>query len=104
MQLNPTEELSGGEAAGGAYHPALGELVRSRVMYEKMRLLLAGVRPGSRAVLGTSERSLSQAIGQNRENLRRLRDEFALKEIKIVPAAVNEGEIVRLSVEKDGKI
>ena len=104
LGLNPTEELSGGEAAGGAYHPALGELVRSRVMYEKMRLLLAGVRPGSRAVLGTSERSLSQAIGQNRENLRRLRDEFALEEIKIVPAAVNEGEIVRLSVEKDGKI
>ena len=32
MGLNPTEDLSGGDAVGGAYHPALGELVRSRMM------------------------------------------------------------------------
>ena len=32
MGLNPTEDLSGGDALGGAYHPALGELVHSRIM------------------------------------------------------------------------
>ena len=104
LGLNPTEELSGGEAAGGAYHPALGELVKSRVMYEKMRVLLAELRPGSRAVLGAAERSLSQAIGQKKENLRLLRDEFALTELKVVPALVKEGEIVLLSVENGGEI
>ena len=31
LGLNPTDELSGGDAAAGAYHPALGELVRQRV-------------------------------------------------------------------------
>ena len=36
LGLNPTEELSGGAAVAGAYHPALGELVRT---------------PGSRSVL-----------------------------------------------------
>ena len=104
LGLNPTEELSGGEAVGGAYHPALGELVKSRVMYEKMRVLLAELRPGSRAVLGAAERSLSQAIGQKKENLRLLRDEFALTELKVVPALVKEGEIVLLSVENGGEI
>ena len=37
LGLNPTDELSGGAAAGGAYHPALGELVKSRLMLDKMR-------------------------------------------------------------------
>ena len=104
LGLNPTEELSGGEAVGGAYHPALGELVKSRVMYEKMRVLLAEVRPGSRVTLGAAERSLSQAIGQKRENLRRLGEVLSLEEIKVVPAAVNEGEIVLLSVENGGEL
>lgn len=104
LGLNPTEKLSGGEAAAGAYHPALGELVKSRVMLEKARDLLKGVDPDSAVLLGTAERSLSQVTGQKKENLRRLKDEYALREIKIVPTAVKEGEIVLLSVEKSKKI
>ena len=103
LGLNPTEKLSGGEAAAGAYHPALGELVKSRVMLEKARGLLKGVDPDSAVLLSTAERSLSQVTGQKKENLRRLKDEYALREIKIVPTAVKEGEIVLLSVEKSEK-
>lgn len=104
LGLNPTETLSGGEAAAGAYHPALGELVKSRLMLEKAEGLLNGVRPGSRVVLGTSGSSLSQLIGQKKENLRRLGDEFGLGEIRAVPADVKNGEIVLLSVEKSREI
>lgn len=104
LGLNPTEKLSSGEAAAGAYHPALGELVKSRVMLGKARTLLKDVSPGSSILLGTSERSLSQMTGQKRENLQRLKDEFGLREIKVRPAAVKEGEIVLLSVEKNGEI
>ena len=39
MGLNPTEDLSAGDAVGGAYHPALGELVRSRMMLDKASAL-----------------------------------------------------------------
>ena len=99
LGLNPTEELSGGEAAGGAYHSALGELVKSRVMLEKARALLKDVPPGSRVRLGAAERSLSQAIGQKKENLLRLREECGLEDVKVVPAALKEREIVLLSVE-----
>ena len=104
LGLNPTEKLSGGEAAGGAYHPALGELVRSRILLEKARALLADMPRGSRVTLGTAPRTLSQAIGQKKENLRLLEREFALRELKVVPADAKKGEIVLLSVEKDGKL
>ena len=43
LGLNPTEELSGGAAVGGAYHPALGELVKARIMLNKARELLKNV-------------------------------------------------------------
>ena len=104
LGLNPTERLSGGEAAGGAYHPALGELVRSRILLEKERALLEGVPQGSRVTLGVSPRTLSQAIGQKKENLRILESEFALRELKVVPADAKEGEIVILSLEKGGEV
>ena len=51
LGLNPTEELSGGDAAGGAYHPALGELVRARIMRGEAERLLAGAKPGGSAAL-----------------------------------------------------
>ena len=104
LGLNPTERLSGGEAAGGAYHPALGELVRSRILLEKERALLKGVPPGSRVTLGAAPRTLSQAIGQKKENLRALAGEFALRELKVVPTDAKEREIVILSLEKGGEV
>ncbi len=100
LGLNPTEELSGGQAAGGAYHPALGELARSRIWRERAEALLAGVEPGSRVLLGVRPEKISQATGQHRQNLRWLEERFALAELKIRPAAVKNEEIVLLSVEK----
>ena len=38
---------------GGAYHPALGELVKSRILLEKARTLLSGVEQISKAVKTT---------------------------------------------------
>ncbi|HIV21505.1 MAG TPA: hypothetical protein IAC81_05925 [Candidatus Scatomorpha stercorigallinarum] len=85
LGLNPTEELSGGQAAGGAYHPALGELVRARIMRSRAEELLAGAEPGARAVLYVEPRLLSQAVGQHGENRAWLKERFGLKELKILP-------------------
>lgn len=106
LGLNPTEELSGGAAAGGAYHPALGELVRSRIMRERAETLLAGanIAPGSAVTLGVSAAKLSQMIGQHRRNVDWLAARFRIKSLKIRPAALNDGEIAVLSVEKDEKV
>lgn len=104
LGLNPTEELSGGEAVGGAYHPALGELVKSRVLLERAADLLADIEPGARVTLGVNASQLSQMIGQHRQNLRLLCERLALAEVRVCPAAVKNGEIAILSVEKPDRI
>jgi len=98
--LNPTEELSGGEAAGGAYHPALGELVRSRIYRSRAEELLAGIAPGSRVTLTVGKGKTSQMTGQHRQNLDHLKARFALREIRVRENPASNGEIITVSVEK----
>ena len=100
LGLNPTEELSGGAAVGGAYHPALGELVKSRVLRNKAEALLDGIEPGSRVTLGVNARQLSQMIGQHRSNLDWLKQRFSLAEIAVRSAPLKSGEICRIFLEK----
>lgn len=85
LGLNPTEELSSGAAAGGAYHPALGELVKSRIMLLRARRLLAGSAPGRSVTIGVHKSRVSQMVGQHRQNVEALRGEFSLAEVKIIP-------------------
>ena len=96
LGLNPTDELSGGAAVGGAYHPALGELVKSRIMREKAEKLLAGTLPGSSVTLGVNKSRISQMTGQHRCNLEYLSGKFSLKQLKVKPAAVEADEIIIL--------
>lgn len=86
LGLNPTEELSGGMAAAGAYHPALGELVKSEIMYRRAAALLEAVSPGSRVKLGVAPNKISQMTGQKRRNILRLTERFALEDLKVCPA------------------
>ena len=90
LGLNPTEELSGGSAVAGAYHPALGEMVRSRILRQRAEELLSGCEPGDDVCLLVPERQLSAMIGRHRENLAWLRERFGLNSIKAVPAEVEE--------------
>ena len=99
MGLNPTEDLSGGDAVGGAYHPALGELVRSRMMLDKAVKLLDGVEPDKRVVLGVNKSDVSKMIGQHRCNAEALKSQFKLKSIKIMQTDINSGEIKLLSLD-----
>ncbi len=103
LGLNPTEELSGGEAVGGAYHPALGELARSRVLRRRAETLLAGVPAGSDVTLGVRAGELSRMTGQHRENIDRLREQFCLRSVKIMPCEAAAGEILLLNVAINGK-
>ena len=92
-------DRSGGDALGGAYHPALGELVHSRIMLEKARGLLAGARPGSSVVLGVNRSDVSKMIGQHRCNVHALVSEFSLRELRIHEASVKSGEISIVSLD-----
>lgn len=99
MGLNPTEDLSGGDAVGGAYHPALGELVRSRMMLDKAMQLLDGIEPDKHVVLGVNRSDVSKMIGQHRCNAEALKSQFKLKSIKITQTDINSGEIKLLSLD-----
>lgn len=106
MGLNPTEDLSGGAAAGGAYHPALGELVKSRIMLNSARekLRAADIAPQSAVTLGVNAAKVSQMTGQHRCNIVALTREFSLASLKIRPAALDGADISVLSVETGEKI
>ena len=85
LGLNPTDELSGGDAAGGAYHPALGELVRSRILRGKAEALLEGTAPGAELTLRANPRLMSQLIGQHGANRKYLMERFGLRKLNIIP-------------------
>ena len=100
LGLNPTEDLSGGDAVAGAYHPALGELVYSRILREKMSHLLKGIAADSGVTIGVHPSKLSQAIGQKRCNLDMLRAKHSLKSLKITEISCGTEEIRLLSIAK----
>ena len=86
LGLNPTEELSGGAALAGAYHPALGELVRSRILRNRAEELLNGkAAPGGAVTLLVPPGQLSQMVGQHRGNVLWLRERFALRKLTVRP-------------------
>lgn len=97
LGLNPTEELSGGAAAAGAYHPALGELVRSRMYLNLACALLSEGDRGRDIRFAVHGSALSQMIGQHRCNVQQLSAEFGLHSVKIVPdPSVPVGEVRRV--------
>lgn len=82
--LNPSEDLSRGEAAAGAYHPALGELVYSRIMLDRAAEVLQDVEPGSAVVLYVGPGFVSKMSGHHGENRKELVGQFHLQSMKIV--------------------
>ena len=80
LGLNPTDDLSGGDAAAGAYHSALGELVKSRIkrneIEEKVR---AGIKE-----FQIPAALISQYTGQHRCNIEYFKEKYGV-DVKFVP-------------------
>ncbi len=93
LGLNPTDGLSDGEALAGAYHPALGSLVYSRIYLDEARKVLAGVRGCSRVTLGVTPKYVSYMAGNRRGNTLALEREFFPVKISIRGAEVGRGEV-----------
>ena len=99
LGLNPTDELSGGAAVAGAYHPALGELVRSRVLRNRVEQKLYGMHcEGQKVTVYVPEGKLSQVLGQKHCNAEWLKERFRLRELS-VKAAGNMTEEFRIRVD-----
>ena len=88
-----TKELSGGEAVAGAYDPALGERVLSRMYRNRAEQLLSAQPEIRDAVFYVHPRRISVMVGQKRENTCYLRERFGLSSIKVRPIGGAEWDI-----------
>ncbi len=93
LGLNPTEDLSGGDAVAGAYHPALGELVRSRILLHRAEAIIERAAPQLSVTLGVRAGLVSQMTGQHGRNKTALMERFGLTSVKIVPTDAEDDEI-----------
>lgn len=93
LGLNPTEVLTSGAAVAGAYHPALGEMVLSRMYLRRAEKLLQGEKPGEMVQISVHPKRVSAMVGQKRENILRLKQTFSLKDIKVLGEASELWEI-----------
>ena len=84
LGLNPTDELTKGGALAGAYHPALGELIRSRALRNLAEENMEKANwEGKRAELFVRPELVSQMTGQRRCNVSWLTERFRLSSLKI---------------------
>lgn len=83
--LNPTDELSSGGVLCGGYHPALGEMVKSEVMYREIVSTLNYLQAGARTlIIEVNTSDISICRGQKNTNLQRLSERFYPASVKIV--------------------
>ena len=94
LGLNPSDDLSAGEAVAGAYHPALGELVKGRVLLHRARAVLSHAPRGRSVTLFVGKGRASQMVGQHRCNLAALEAEFGFEKITIREREQDGGEVV----------
>ena len=85
LGLNPSDELSGGIAAGGAYHPSFGELVYSRVMRNRAEDILRNRHLSDVTELHVAPSFVSKMTGNRRCNLEYLSSTFSGTVFRVVP-------------------
>lgn len=101
LGLNPTEDLSGGGAAGGAYHPALGQLVRSRIYRnaaENVLLSEYGENMPQSVHFFVPKGEISSFIGQKRCNAEYFREKYGVNRIKVTEDEKLSREMGEISV------
>lgn len=92
--LQAEDNLSQGDVIAGAYHPALGELVQGRRFFRKMQALLADTE-AEPVTFAVAPRFLSQAIGQHRENVRRLSEQIGQPVTVVADPLIEDNKIER---------
>jgi len=96
--LHASDELK--NAPFGANHPAMGELVYSRIAYEDIREQLAGKETkGKMLKICVPSNRVSAVVGQKGCNKQKLIEEYGFKKVKIYKSLTQED--VGLSIEAE---
>jgi len=84
LGLQPTDELAAeGVILAGPQHPAFGQLVESELCFRLMSRLAEGLPKGAAVTFAVPSGKLSDAIGQGRENLKKLSDRHGVRVEKV---------------------
>lgn len=94
--LQATDTISNGENSeiiAGPYHEAFGQLVKSHRYYELLENMLiesllrepAWEDMPEKMLVFTDKKNISDVIGQNRQNIIKLKNEFGFKSISVKP-------------------
>ena len=93
MGLQSSDGISvGGDVVAGPYHPAFGQLVKSRIAYDKLAKMaednMANGKDDSESRVFTASvpyKELSDYIGQKNVNVIRLKEQFGYEKVIIKP-------------------
>lgn len=101
--LCENEGLRSAQTIGGAYHPALGELVLNRhYLYQiKSKIQTLSPSPNATIIIETAPNALSQAIGQKKCNLYELEKAFPKNRILFSPSHALCGKEVKIFVKEN---
>jgi hypothetical protein len=92
--LQPTEELERpGNVLAGPWHPAFGQLVASSRFLVSMRALLEPGNASAPVTFAVHPADLSSAIGQNRRNIRAIREQYNRDARIIADPALPKGSV-----------
>ncbi len=76
--INPDADV-----LAGPYHPSFGELVESELLYDALCEQIAKIS-GKSIEISVNPRFVSTLVGCKKENIKRLKEVFSLRDIKIV--------------------
>ncbi len=101
LGLQPNRSLEkAGTIVAGPYHPALGQLVTSSIFYDLIMRGMEKLQPETvnRLDIEVSPENISNVVGNKRENLARLRDNYLSCEIRVKGNISLHEDQLRLSV------
>ena len=92
--LQPTEELERpGTVLAGPWHPAFGQLVASSRFFVKMRALLPPAAVPGPVHFAVHPADRSSAVGQDRRNIRMLREQFGRDAVVVADPDMPRGAV-----------
>ncbi|MBQ8448335.1 MAG: radical SAM protein [Clostridia bacterium] len=99
--LQASELLTEGEETASPYHEATGELIWSRA-YRNMaeNLLLRADTKGKLAVITVPKGATSKMVGQNKENVKYLKEKYSLWGVKVLENDEFESISIGLTLEE----
>ena len=103
--LNPTDDLSSGEALAGAYHSALGEMAMSEKLLRICERKLEGaLTEGKYLLIGVNPKRVSAMSGQKKANKKKLKEKYGFSNVAVFGSEkISDGDIlVEITLEKTG--